>query len=138
MTGLFQDLRYGFRRLRQSPGFSLVCILTLALGIGANTAIFTLIDAVMLRSLPVANPHELYRLGSNNNCCVIGGLQNNWSIFSYPLYKQLREHTPEFADMAAFEGGTMDLSVRRAGSPTAGVAFDGELVSGNYFSVFGV
>ena len=63
MTSLLQDLRYGFRRLRQSPGFALVCVITLALGIGANTAIFTLVDAVMLKSLPVQNPNQLYRLG---------------------------------------------------------------------------
>jgi hypothetical protein len=65
---LFQDLRYGFRRLRQAPGFALVCVTTLALRIGVNTAIFTLVDAVMLESLPVQNPKELYRLGDNRNC----------------------------------------------------------------------
>ena len=81
---LLQDLRYGFRRLRQSPGFAIVCVLTLALGIGANTAIFTLVDAVMLKSLPVKNPKELYRLGSGDNCCVIGGLQDNWDIYLLP------------------------------------------------------
>ena len=70
---LWQDLRYGARRLRQSPGFTLVCIVTLALGIGANTAIFTLIDAVMLRSLPVENPRQLWRLGSGNDCCEMDG-----------------------------------------------------------------
>jgi len=82
---LTQDLRHGFRRLRQSPGFAVVCMLTLALGIGANTAIFTLIDAVMLKSLPVKSPKELYRLGRGNNCCVLGGFQDNWDIFSYAL-----------------------------------------------------
>jgi len=138
MTTLLNDLRYSLRRLGQSPGFTFVCILTLALGIGANTAIFTLIDGVMLRSLPVVNPQELYRLGDNNHCCVLGGTQQDWSIYSYPLYKQLREHTPEFADLAAFEAGVMALSVRREGLPAAGIAFGGELVSGNYFSVLGV
>src|SRR5215469_8990555 len=72
---LWQDLRYAVRRLRQSPGFVLVCIVTLAPGIGANTAIFTLVDAVMLKSLPVANPRQLWRLGDNNNCCVMTGTQ---------------------------------------------------------------
>ena len=103
MTGLLQDLRYAFRRLRQSPGFALVCIITLALGIGANTAIFTLVDAVMLKSLPVANPNQLYRLGDNDNCCVNGGFQGDWSLYSYPLYKQLRDHTPEFTELAGFQ-----------------------------------
>ena len=82
MSTLMQDLRYAFRRLRQSPGFTVVCVITLALAIGANTAIFTLVDAVMLKSLPVTNPKELYRLGNNNNCCVIGGFQDNWAIYS--------------------------------------------------------
>src|SRR5215467_10299660 len=104
MTTLLQDLRYGFRRLRQSPGFATVCVLTLALGIGANTAIFTLVDAVMLKSLPVLDPKELYRLGNKNNCCVIGGLQDEWSIFSYDLYKDFRDHEPQFSQMAAFQG----------------------------------
>ncbi len=113
MSTLMQDLRYGFRRLRQSPGFALVCVITLALGIGANTAIFTLVDAVMLKSLPVANPKELYRLGNNGNCCGFGGLQDEWAIYSYPLYQQFRDHQPEFSQMAAFEGGVQNLNVRR-------------------------
>src|SRR5215471_11713437 len=65
---LIRDLRFGFRMLRKSPGFTAVAILTLALGIGANTAIFTLLHAVMLKSLPVPNPAQLYRLGDNNSC----------------------------------------------------------------------
>jgi macrolide transport system ATP-binding/permease protein len=77
MSTLMQDLRYGGRRLRQSPGFALVCVITLALGSGANTAIFTLVHAVMLKSLPVTNPKQLYRLGNENNCCVIGGMQDS-------------------------------------------------------------
>ncbi len=135
---LTEDLRYGFRRLRKSPGFATVCVLTLALGIGANTAIFTLVDAVILKSLPVKDPKALYRLGSGNNCCVLGGMQGNWDIFSYPLYQQLREHTPEFSEIAAFQGGETELSARRSGSTGAAEPFAGELVSGNYFSTFGV
>jgi len=72
MSTLMQDLRYPFRRMRQSPGFVAACVITLALGIGANTAIFTLVDAIMLKSLPVTNPKELYRLGNDRNCCVLG------------------------------------------------------------------
>lgn len=138
MTALLQDLRYGFRRLRQSPGFALVCIVTLALGIGANTAIFTLIDAVMLKSLPVQNPGELYRLGNNENCCVIGGLQGEWAIFSYDLYRHFRDHEPEFRQMAAFEGGVVGLSVRRGSASGPAEPFVGEFVSGNYFSTLGL
>ena len=135
---LIEDLRYGFRRLRQAPGFAIVCVLTLALGIGANTAIFTLVDAVMLKSLPVKNPKELYRLGHGNNCCVIGGMQNIWDIYSYALYRQFRDHTPEFSEMAAFQGGQTELSVRRSGSQGPAEPFAGEFISGNYFSTFGV
>ncbi|MGE5326933.1 MAG: ABC transporter permease, partial [Deltaproteobacteria bacterium] len=138
MTTLVQDLRYAFRRLRQSPGYAAVCVITLALGIGANTAIFTLVNAVMLRSLPVANPKELYRLGNVNNCCVIGGLQGSWTIYSYALYKQFRDHTPEFSEVAGFQGGLSELSVRRGGTNSPAEPFPGEFVSGNYFATFGV
>jgi len=135
---LGQDLRYGARRLRRSPGFTLVCIITLALGIGANTAIFTLVDAVMLKTLPVANPKELYRLGNNGNCCGVGGLQDEWAIYSYPLYRQFRDHQPEFSQMAAFEGGVQNLNVRRGSASGPAEPFIGEFVSGNYFATFGL
>ncbi len=114
-----------------------MCVITLALGIGANTAIFTLVDAVMLKSLPVANPNELYRLGDNDNCCVNGGYQGDWSLYSYPLYLELRDHAPEFSQLAAFQAATTDLSVRRSGADTA-EPYVGEFVSGNYFSTFGL
>src|SRR2546425_247233 len=116
MSTLMQDLRHAVRRLRQSPGFTVVCVTTLALGIGANTAIFTLIDAVMLKSLPVSSPEQLHRLGNNNNCCEMGGFQDNWAIYSYSLYEQFRDHTPEFSEMAAFQAGSPSLSVRRSGA----------------------
>ncbi len=137
---LWQDLRYAVRRLRQSPGFTIVCILTLALGIGANTAIFTLVDALMLKSLPVTNPGQLYRLGDNNNCCEMTGTQNDGSfvLYSYPLYRELRDHTPEFSELAAFQPFLSDLSVRRSGFSTAAEPCSGEFVSGNYFRMFGV
>jgi len=138
VSTLMQDLRYAFRRLRQSPGFAAVCVITLALGIGANTAIFTLVDAIMLKSLPVANPKELYRLGNDANCCLLGGFQGNWSIFSYPLYQQFRDHTPEFREMAAFQGGLPSVSVRRNGTNAPDEPYMGEFVSGNYFPMFGL
>jgi macrolide transport system ATP-binding/permease protein len=134
----WQDLRYAVRTLRKSPGFTAAVVLTLALGIGANSAIFTLTDAVMLKSLPVANPGQLYRLGDNNNCCVMEGTQNGGSfvLYSYALYKELRDHTSEFNELAAFEPWTSDLNVRRAGS--AAQPYKGEYVSGNYFPMFGI
>jgi predicted permease len=133
-----QDLRFGLRVLRKSPGFTAAVVLTLALGIGATTAIFTLVDAVMLKSLPVANPKQLYRLGDNNGCCVTSGTQDNGSfvLYSYHLYENLRDHTPEFSELAAFEPSMSDLSVRRNGS--AAEPYKGEFVSGNYFNTFGI
>ncbi len=134
----WQDLRYAIRTLRKSLGFTAAVVVTLALGIGANTAIFTLTDAVMLKRLPVANPGQLYRLGDNNSCCVMEGTQNGGSfvLYSYALYKELRDHTPEFSELAAFEPWTSDLNVRRAGS--AAQPYKGEYVSGNYFPMFGM
>jgi predicted permease len=133
------DARHGLRVLRKNPGFTAVAVLTLALGIGANTAIFTLIDAVMLKSLPVANPKQLYRLGDNNNCCVMVGTQNDGSfvLYSYPLYEDLRDHTPEFTELAAFASYLSDLSVRGRGD-SAAQPYKGEFVSGNYFEMFGI
>jgi predicted permease len=138
MGTLVKDLRYAMRSLLKAPAFSAVAVLTLALGIGANTAIFSLVNAVMLKSLPVVNPKQLYRLGNADNCCVIGGMQDNWGIFSYDLYKQFREHTPEFSEMAAFQAGLQNVSVRRGRTTGAAQPFVSEFVSGNYFSMFGI
>src|SRR5215472_9560104 len=100
----WRDVRFAIRTLLKSPGFTAAVVLTLALGIGATTAIFTLVNAVMLKSLPVPNPKQLYRLGDNNNCCEMTGTQNDGSfvLYSYPLYEHLRDQTPEFSQLAAF------------------------------------
>ena len=138
VSELLQDLRYGLRQLRRNPGFTIVAVLTLALGIGANTAIFTLVDGIMLKSLPVVNPGELYRVGTGNNCCVLSGMQDSWDLYSDDLYQQLRDHTPEFSQMAAFQAALSSLSVRRRGASGPAEPYQGEFVSGNYFSMFGI
>jgi predicted permease len=138
MESLVQDVRYGLRSMRNNPGFTAVAVITLALGIGANTAIFTLVHAVLLKSLPVANPKQLYRLGDNDNCCVWGGYQDDFGIFSYPLYRHLREPSPDFEEMAAFQAEPEQLGVRRGATSAPAQSFVGEFVSGNYFSMFGL
>jgi predicted permease len=138
MSGLVQDLRFAFRQLLKSPGFTTVAVLTLALGIGANTAIFTLAHAVMLKSLPVVHPEQLYGLGDFQTCCDTTSPQDNFSIYSYPLYKQLRADTPDFSELAAFQTWVDSWSVRRDSAPGVPEPRFGEFVSGNYFSMFGV
>ncbi|HTD55104.1 MAG TPA: hypothetical protein VK670_06965 [Silvibacterium sp.] len=80
---MFDDIRYALRQFAKSPAFTVTAILTLALGIGATTAIFTLVYAILLKSLPVAEPAGLIRVGDNENCCINGGMQDNWSLFSW-------------------------------------------------------
>src|SRR6186997_2583649 len=119
MTDLVSGLRYAARQFWQSRVFTAAAILTLALGIGGTTAIFTLIHAVMLRSLPVADPENLYRIGDGDNCCVQGGPQDRWGMFSFPLYERLKAEVPEFEQITAFQAGGARLSVRRQGADTA-------------------
>ncbi len=88
------DVRYSLRQFAHAPGFTATAVLTLALGIGATTAIFTLVHAVLLRSLPVTKPSELYRVGDIEKCCVNGGMQEDWSLFSYEKYKTFRDGRP--------------------------------------------
>jgi predicted permease len=135
---LISNVRYAVRRLRMSPVFTAAAVLTLALGIGGTTAIFTLVDSVMLRSLPVSDPARLYRIGDGDDCCVEGGTQDTWGMFSYPLYQRLREAAPEFEEMAAFQAGGGRLSMRRAKVEEAARPLRAEYVTGNYFSTFGV
>src|ERR1700757_1062725 len=102
MQNLPSNFRYALRQFRLAPVLTLTAILTLSLGIGGTTAIFTLIHAVMLRSLPVSDPARLYRIGDGTDCCVEGGPQDRWGIFSFPLYERLKAESPEFEEMAAF------------------------------------
>jgi predicted permease len=135
---LIEDARYAMRQFSKAPGFAITAVLTLALGIGATTAIFTLVHAVLLKSLPVAKPAELYRIGSEDDCCITGGLQQDWKLFSYELYKTLRDGTQGFAELAAFQAGHNLVAARRAGSNHPAESMVGEYVSGNYFSLFGI
>src|SRR5579871_5519860 len=116
LDSVFTDVRIALRQLRKSKGFTATAVVTLALGLGANTAIFTLVHAVMLRTLPVAAPESLVRLGNVDNCCVIGGYQSKFSIFSYPLYISFRDHTPEFEELAGFQAGFGRVGARRVGA----------------------
>jgi len=122
-----QDLRYGIRVLRKSPGFTAMAVLSLALGIGANTAIFTLINAVMLRVLPVSHPEELRAVGVHRGNSLEYG-------FTYNQYRQFRDHNQVFRDLAASSPVRLSVSIDGAVEP----AVEGQLVSGNYFSVLGV
>jgi len=132
------DVRYGMRQFVHAPGFTATAVLTLALGIGATTAIFTLVHAVLLRSLPVAKPSELYRVGDIENCCVNGGLQDDWSLFSYDKYTTFRDNTPGFSELAGFQAGRSLIGVRRMGSNRPAESLRIQYVSGNYFSMLGV
>ncbi|MBV8808322.1 MAG: ABC transporter permease, partial [Acidobacteriaceae bacterium] len=135
LPGIF---RYTLRQFRLSPVFTAAAILTLALGIGGTTAIFTLIHAVMLRSLPVSDPARLYRIGDGDDCCVEGGPQDRWGMFSFPLYERLKAEAPEFEELAAFQAGGARVSVRREGIDIAAKPLRSEYVTGNYFSTLGV
>ncbi len=137
---LWRDTRHALRRLRKAPAFMITATLTLALGIGATTSIFTLVHAVLLKSLPVSNPDRLYRLGKETHCCVWGGYSQSeeYSIASYELYKHFRNNTPAFEELAAFQAGATMLGVRRAHNANAAETYFGEFVSGNYFSMFGI
>jgi predicted permease len=138
MQNAVGNLRFAFRQFRKAPIFAVTAVLTLALGIGGTCAIFTLIHAVMLRSLPVSDPAQLYRVGSGSNCCVQGGPQGEWGMYSFPLYERLKAETPEFEEVTAFQAGRGRFSVRRESAETAARPVRSEYVSGSYFSTFGV
>lgn len=138
MQTLRQDIAYALRQMRLSPVFTITAMLTLALGIGATTAIFSLINSVMLKSLPVVDPASLYRVGEGNDCCVEGGPQTDWGMYSYQLYLRFKDAAPEFQQLAAFQAGGNTLSVRRGDSATDTKPLRSEYVSGNYFQTFGI
>src|SRR6266446_866067 len=138
MPNLHGNFRYALRQFLLSPVFTAAAVLTLALGIGGTTAIFTLIHAVMLRSLPVSDPGRLYRVGEGDDCCVEGGPQDKWGMVSFSLYERLKAETPEFEEVTAFQAGRWRMSVRREGIDSVAKPLRSEYVTGSYFSTLGV
>lgn len=142
LDNLVRDLRFAFRTIAKSPGFTATAVLTLALGIGANAGIFTLVHAVILSKLPVASPDTLVRLGDNNACCVYSGAIENgdFALFSTATYELLKKNVPEFEQLAAMESGFSYRPViaRRDGTQENAQSVMGEFVSGNYFRTFGL
>jgi len=138
MRDLTSKLRYAMRQFRMAPMFTVAAILTLALGIGGTTAIFSLIHTVMMRSLPVSDPASLYRVGEGDDCCVEGGPQDKWGMVSFPLYERLKKEMPEFEETTAFQAGRWRMAVRRQGVDPAARPLRSEYVDGHYFSTLGV
>lgn len=137
MTGILQDLRYALRQLRKNPGFTAVAVITLALGIGANTAIFTVVNALLFKTLPVRDPQRLVVVGDPTR---VNGRSNGTprtDIFSYPLYKELRDRNSVFTGLcAAASDHRIEVDTGQNDSLDAKVF--GRMVSGNYFTTLGV
>ena len=137
-----RDIRYALRQLSRTPAFTITVLLTLALGIGANAAIFTLVNAVLLEKLPVTDPASLVRLGDNNDCCVGSGNRQDgdFAMFSTDTYEQLKKNVPEFEELAAMQAGFWGRPViaRRDGTQGAARSVAAEFISGNYFRTFGL
>jgi predicted permease len=136
MNSFLQNLRFALRQIRKTPGVVIVCVLTLALGIGANTAVFSVMNAVLLRSLPVADPARVFYLkttGAPNNASNTG----DWNTsFSYPVYDALRKQSAAFSDVMAYVPLSLDkVAVRIGNSPEEA---EGDMVSGNFLSGLGV
>jgi len=134
-----RDIVVAFRQFRKSPGYAITVVLTLALGIGANTAIFTLVHGVLMKSLPVTDPKTLFRVGDLDDCCVNGGFINDngdFDLFSWDLYRHFKETTPEFEDLAAMQSGGNSMTTRRGQEPAKSMRT--QYVSGNFFRTFGV
>jgi len=124
MTGLLQDVRYALRQLRKSPGFTAVAVITLALGIGANTGIFTLVNAVLLKSLPVPNPEQLYLVNE-------GDFAPHNTRFAYPMFQNARAAMPRGSELTAASFPGQFYASFGSGEPEM---ITGQLVSGNYFA----
>lgn len=138
---MFQDIRYGIRMLLKKPGFTLVAILSLALGIGANTAIFSLVDAVLIRSLPVQEPDQLVLFGKGKDVGMTNGFPDqSWDLFSYSFYRQAQQRTDVFSGVASLLSLTWTVhGFVNANGPGSDIEqLQVQLVSGTYFPVLGV
>jgi predicted permease len=142
MDAVLKDVRYAVRTLLKQPAFTLIAVITLGLGIGANTAIFTLLNAVVVKSLPVTNPQELVLFTDTSSEGTSNGDPGTeqWKRFSYASYQYFRDHDQNYQGLSAFRSGESRLSVRSSSTPSgeAPQRAQGHLVSGNYFSVLGV
>jgi predicted permease len=138
MSALVRDITYALRTFRSARVFAATAVLTLALGIGGTTAIFTLMHAVMLKSLPVADPSRLYRIGDGDNCCVMGSPQGRWGFYSFALFEYLKAQTPQFEDLTAFGTFVGRMSVRRQGVTEAPRPLRTMYATGSYFKTLGV
>jgi len=136
LESFFQDTAYGSRAMLRSPALTTVALLSLALGIGANTAIFSLLDAVMLRSLPVKDPAQLVLLGKGNTSGITDDFART-QLYSYPLYRQMRGENQVFSDTAAIFSMANDLHGFVEGR-TESEPMKVQLVSGTYFATLGV
>jgi predicted permease len=135
---LIAAVRQSARQLVKSPGFTVTAVLTLALGIGGTTAIFTLIDAVMLRPLPVSDPSRLYRIGDGAHGNAEGRPPGLWGMLPFPLYERLKAATPEFESITAFDWGGTQFSVSRSGTGDVARPMRSEYATGTYFTTLGV
>src|SRR5271170_6193696 len=142
MTTLMQDVLYALRQLRKTPGFTVTVLLTLALVIGPNAAIFALVTSALLWKLPLADRWLGMPSGDNNDCSGTGGTKNdgNYGLFSTDTYQQLKKNLPEFEELAGIQAGFhyRPVTVRRDGTGVEPKSVMGEFVSGNYFRTFGL
>jgi macrolide transport system ATP-binding/permease protein len=142
---LLQDVTYALRQLRKSRGFTVTAVLTLALGIGGNAAIFTLVNAILLKNLPVVDPSTLIRVGNTTECCVNWGTaedsglgdDGSYALFDTDTWRQLQKTAPEFEELAAMQSGFGTI-IARPDKTQEARSVNGEFVSGNYFRTFGL
>jgi macrolide transport system ATP-binding/permease protein len=143
---LLQDVTYALRQLRKSRGFTVTAVLTLALGIGGNAAIFTLVNAILLKNLPVVDPSTLIRIGNTTECCVNWGTAgdsgqvngDSYALFDTDTWHQLQKNAPDFEELAAIQSGFGQIIARRDKTQEAARSVTSEFVSGNYFRTFGL